>query len=157
MFDVTCPDCNVAMEAGSDSYICPRCGKEIFMGKVFAHQLHLALKKLKAQFGKLSLSELKKRAWDENDPFTATVITVLAWFVARQIAIPFILTLLGSLSILLGPFGLALAVVVPIIVKRHQRVIEKRAREQQVKAKPQKKAAAAASRRRTTTRRPSSK
>jgi hypothetical protein len=72
----------------------------------------------------LSLSQLKDQISNPKNPVTMILIGFIAWGIAYFLRFPIFMAIVTGLSLLLGPWGLVLIAILPLVYRYHQTIIE---------------------------------
>jgi hypothetical protein len=124
---IRCPECDVLLRREGRQYRCERCGLELRLEEDRLDALKERLRTLKNSLKGLSPSELKRVVTDREHPVTAMLIGFAAWGIAYFLRFPIFMAVVLALSFLLGPWGLVLMVVLPLVYRTHRQAIEQQA------------------------------
>jgi hypothetical protein len=124
---IRCPECDTSLRREGRLYRCESCGLEIRIEEDVLDSLKQRLSTLKESLKGFSLSELKRAVSDREHPVTTMLIGFAAWGVVYFLRFPIFLAVVLALSFLLGPWGLVLMVVLPLVYRAHRQAIEQQA------------------------------
>ncbi|MFC1850142.1 hypothetical protein ACFL27_08125 [candidate division CSSED10-310 bacterium] len=121
---ILCPECNSKMKTDQGAFICPSCTFTLKFEEDFISLMKERLKKLKAELRELSLDQLKKEITNAKSPATGMLIGFIAWGIAYFLRFPIFMAIVTALGFLLGPWGLVIITILPLVYKYHQETIE---------------------------------
>lgn len=122
---IICPECQTKMEIKDGAFLCPKCDYSLRFEDDFIRSTKEKLKSLKEQLGDLSLAQLKENITNPKHPVTMLLIGFIAWGIVYALRFPIFMAIVTAFSILLGPWGIVLIAILPLVYKYHRETIEK--------------------------------
>jgi hypothetical protein len=123
------------MKRETGGYRCPDCELAVEVEEDLLDEIKERLRELKAALSRFSLAELKAQVDDRESPVTAMLIGFLAWGVAHLLRFPILMAVVLALTFLLGPWGWVLAIVLPLVYRKHRHAVEQRAEQYRAESK----------------------
>jgi hypothetical protein len=124
---IKCPECQTTLRRDGQAYRCPACSFRLEIQASLISELKGRLRTLKQSLGGLSLDELRRIVKDREHPATSMLVSFAAWGVAYFLRWPIFLAVVFGLSVLLGPWGLVMMVVLPLVYRAHKEAIHRQA------------------------------
>lgn len=125
---IKCPRCDHDMKSAHGKFVCPNCSFSLTFEDDYFSQLKEKLHSLKKEMQTLSLDQLKNEITNPSNPMTMVLISFIAWGIVYFLRFPIFMAFVTAFSILLGPWGLVLVAIIPLVYKYHREKIEEEAK-----------------------------
>jgi hypothetical protein len=112
------------MKSGIGKFECPHCQFILTFEEDILTTIKDKLYAIKQELSGLSLTQLKDQVSNPKNPVTMILIGFIAWGIAYFLRFPIFMAVVTALSLLLGPWGLVLIAILPMVYRYHQTIIE---------------------------------